>query len=118
MTVADKLNEYFTAIGSDLVDAIDTHGKPIFSSYLQNASVTNFTYTNSDEVLTLINGLKPKHSSGHDEILSMLLKDIRVVIPPTLSVIINQSLCTGVFPDKLKIAKVIPLFKKRRQIFD
>ena len=63
-------------------------------------------------MLTLINGLKPKHSSGHDVISSKLLKDIGVVIAPTLSVIINQSLCTGVFPDKLKIAKVIPLFKK------
>ena len=64
------------------------------------------------QVLTLINGLKSKHSSGHDEILSKLLKDIGVVIAPTLSVIMSQSLCTGVFPDKLKIAKVIPLFKK------
>ena len=112
-TIANKFNEYFTAIGSDLADAIDISGKPIFSSYLRNASVTNFifTYTNSDEVLTLINGLKPKHSSGHDEISSKLLNDIGVVIAPTLSVI-NQSLCTGVFPDKLKIAEVIPLFKK------
>ena len=74
--------------------------------------LTNFTFTNSDEVLTLINGLKPKLSSGHDVISSTLLNDIGVVIAPTLSVIINQSLCTGVYPDKLKIAKVIPLFKK------
>ena len=29
-----------------------------------------------------------------------------------LTLIINQSLSTGVFPDKLKIAKVIPLYKK------
>ena len=29
-----------------------------------------------------------------------------------LTVIINQSLLTGIFPDKLKIAKVIPLYKK------
>ena len=67
MTIANKFNEYFIAIGSDLADAIDTSGKPIFSSYLRNASVTNFTftYTNSDEVLTLINDLKPKHSPGH-----------------------------------------------------
>ena len=79
-----------------------------------DTSVTNFTftYTNSDEVLTLINGLKPKHSSRHDEISSKLVKYIGVVIAPTLSVMINQSLCTGVFQDKLKIAKVIPLFKK------
>ena len=29
-----------------------------------------------------------------------------------LSIIINQSLCTGIFPDKLKIARLIPLYKK------
>ena len=29
-----------------------------------------------------------------------------------LTLIINQSLSTGVFPDKLKTAKVIPLYKK------
>ena len=29
--------------------------------------------------------------------------------------IVNQSLCTGIFPDRLKIAKVIPLFKKGDQ---
>ena len=30
-----------------------------------------------------------------------------------LSIIVNQSLCTGIFPDKLKIEKVIPLYKKQ-----
>ena len=41
-----------------------------------------------------------------------LLKDIGYIIAPTLSVIINQPLYTGIFPKQLKIAKVIPLFKK------
>ena len=34
------------------------------------------------------------------------------ILAPTLSVIINQSLYTGIFPDKLKVAKVLPLLKK------
>jgi hypothetical protein len=41
-----------------------------------------------------------------------LLKNISCFICPALSFIINQSLNTGIFPDKLKIAKVVPLFKK------
>ena len=36
---------------------------------------------------------------------------INILIKP-ITIIINQMLETGVFPDKLKVAKVIPLFKK------
>ena len=58
-----------------------------------------------------INNLKPKCSAGHDGISSKLLKNIAQIIAPTLTIIINQSLYTGIFPEKLKIAKVTPLFK-------
>ena len=37
---------------------------------------------------------------------------INEVIAPPLALIINQSLLTGIFPTSLKLAKVIPLFKK------
>ena len=48
----------------------------------------------------------------NDNISTNLLKEIEHVISRPLSIIINQSLCTGIFPDKLKIAKAIPLYKK------
>ena len=41
-----------------------------------------------------------------------LLKLIKNEICESVMLIINQSLTTGIFPNKLKIAKVIPLFKK------
>ena len=34
------------------------------------------------------------------------------IVAYPLSIIINQSLCTGLFPNRLKLAKVIPLYKK------
>ena len=113
-SIANKFNEYFTSVGSNLANAIDTRGKPACTSHLRVPSITtfNFTYTNSEEVGILINNLKPKQSAGHDSISSKLLKDIS----PTLSVIINQSLYTGLFPKQLKIAKVIPLFKKGEEV--
>ena len=42
----------------------------------------------------------------------MLLKHLAPVLYKPLTFIINQSLLTGIFPDKLKLAKVIPLYKK------
>ena len=47
-----------------------------------------------------------------------LLKLIKNEICESVTLIINQSLTTGIFPNKLKIAKVIPLFKKVIYTFD
>ena len=55
--------------------------------------------------------LKPKTDSGIDEISTKLLRDtVEKVIEP-LTYIINKSLDTGIIPDDLKIAKVIPIYK-------
>ncbi|KAI0212247.1 hypothetical protein LSAT2_002846, partial [Lamellibrachia satsuma] len=50
-------------------------------------------------------------SSGFDGISSKLLKIIEPAIIKSLTLVINQVINTGIFPDKLKIAKVIPIFK-------
>ena len=42
----------------------------------------------------------------------ILLKRLATHVVSPLTVMINQSLCTGIFPEKLKVAKVIPLYKK------
>ena len=81
-SIAHKVNEYLTSVGSNLANAIDTRGKPAYTSYLRVPLITtfNFTYANSDEVHILINNLKPKQSAGHDSISSKLLKDICHII--------------------------------------
>ena len=40
-------------------------------------------------------------------------------IAPILAIIVNQSLCTGIFPSRLKFARVLPLYKNNSpHIFD
>ena len=56
--------------------------------------------------------MHPKASCGFDGISSRLLKLIKPVLTKSFTLIINQILTTGVFPDKLKTAKVIPIYKK------
>ena len=112
--VADKFNEYFTEIGTKLAKSIDTANKAPFNHYLTIpcAASFNFVYTKPDDIEKIIRNLKPKSSAVCDNISTKLLKEIENVISRPLSIIINQSICTGIFPDKLKIAKVIPLYKK------
>ena len=64
------------------------------------------------EVNDIINILNPSKSVGPNSIPIKLLKIIGSSISPVLALIVNQSFQSGIFPDKLKIAKVISLFKK------
>ena len=63
------------------------------------------------DVLDVVRKLKPKTSSGEDEISSkLLMQSIDVIINP-ITHIVNRSLQQGVFPNALKCAKVIPVYK-------
>ncbi len=56
--------------------------------------------------------MKPKTSSGFDKISMKLIKSIKNVLAEPLTIVINQMLNTGIFPDLLKIAKISPIYKK------
>ena len=56
--------------------------------------------------------LRTNKSYGHDGISMRLLKFLLPAVIKPLTIVINQSLATGIFPDKLKIAKVMPFLKK------
>ena len=85
-----------------------------FMNYLQNPILHNFTFKPISEgtTINILYSLKPKFTCGNDGISTKLLKAIKQEICKPLTIIINQSLATGIFPDPLKIAKVIPRYKK------
>ena len=114
LNIADKFNEDFTEIGPSLASEIDVSNKSPFNTYLTSPCTSSFhlQYTNPSGILKIIQGLKPKTSAGYDHLSSKVLKDIADIVSTPLRIIINQSLCSGIFPSKLKIANVILLFKK------
>ena len=63
------------------------------------------------EVLNGLARLKAGKSCGLANIPSFLLETAAVVIAPTLSFFIYHSFELGLFPDSMKEAKVIPVFK-------
>ena len=60
----------------------------------------------------IISDLSTKDSYGHDAISTKLLKYISNEICKPLTLVVNQCLQTGIFPDNMKLAKVIPIYKK------
>ena len=81
---------------------------------MHSPSISKFQFkqTNPNEIISVINNLPMKTSSGHDKISCIILKEIKDIIAQPLSLVVNQAFNTGVFPSKLKLAKVIPLYKK------
>ena len=113
--IADEFNTFFSNIGSTLSESIKLDDSTLaFTDYLDNPTEHRFSFSKitEKETLTIINNLKSKNSSGNDEISNRLLKSIKSEISKPLTIIINQSLETRIFPDALKVAKVKPLFKK------
>ena len=113
--IADQFNILFSNIGSTLSDSIEINDNTLdFTNYLNNSTEHRFNFKtiSENENLSIINKLKSKNSSGKDEISNKLLKSIKVEIANPLTIIINQSLKTGIFPEALKIAKVKLLCKK------
>ena len=62
--------------------------------------------------MQIINNLPNKSSCGFDGISTIVMKSMKNLILTSLTLIINQIINTGVFPNKLKIAKITPIFKK------
>ena len=64
-----------------------------------------------DECSAIIDAMKITNE-GKNNLPIRLLKANKDIFSPVISEIVNQSISTGVFPDQLKIATVIPVFKK------
>ena len=112
--IANQFNNYFSNIGKLLASNIHCDDTNSFKKYLTKSCKSSFEMKNttSSEICTIIKNLKPKNSSGYDQISANMLKLLEPILTPAITLIINQSINTGIFPEKLKIAKVVPVFKK------
>ena len=98
-----------------MANSITVTNKTNHNDYLKIKIDTAFHFqrkVDENHLLNIINNLTPKTSSGIDNLSIKHIKVIKNELVKPLTLITNQTLCTGIFPDKLKIAKVIPIFKK------
>ena len=110
--IANMYNDYFINIGKNL--ATNLNGNISYKNYLKMPSKTtcHLERVTTSDVENIIDKLKTKSSSGYDGISNTILKSIKSVIINPLTLIINQMVETGIFPDVLKISKVIHIYKK------
>ena len=61
-----------------------------------------FRQINTTDISKVIDKLKSKSSTGIDNLSTILLKKVKSCLLGPLTLIVNQSLTTGIFPEVLK----------------
>ena len=73
--------------------------------------LSSFTHVTAEELKTITKCFKDGKAPGADNIpISIVEKTLDLILDPLLSTI-NLPLPSGFFPDRLKISKIIPIFK-------
>jgi hypothetical protein len=114
--IANEFNDFFTSIGVKISETVKpTHIKPEdYMPVLQNIQELDLGTTNQVHVCDIIKSLQPKNSMDIDGISTKLLKYLAIELSWPLAHIFNLSLTTGIFPDRLKSSRTVPIFKAGR----
>ena len=123
--IAEDFNKYFSGVADTIHKQIKkncinpnpktksnnymTYMSMAFESPFPNIQIKKTTY---NEIEKVIGSLKASQAQGYDDISNNILKACKTFISVPLSYLCNRILFEGVFPDRLKYATVMPVYKK------
>jgi hypothetical protein len=112
--IAELFNLYFVEIVKKLVDQnSETHITYNMTNLkLSTCPETIFVNPVSDVEIERVINFKGKHSSGFDDVPDLVIKKCTKFIKKPLADISNASFESGIFPDRLKLSVIKPLYKK------
>ena len=115
LNIANVLNKHFASVGPTLANNLPS-AKRHFGDFLKTTkspqSSFAFNLVTPEEVRSEISCIPKNKSHGLYSCPTPLLKCSSNVISGILADILNISISTGVYPSKLKMAKIIPIFKQ------
>ncbi|XP_030749223.1 uncharacterized protein LOC115877204 [Sitophilus oryzae] len=111
---ANAFNKYFSTIGQQLAAQIKHVPDGRFTEEEVSESIFLEPTTHSELKSVIIN-LKSFSAPGDDGITKSDLITCFSIIENPLIKLINDALETGIYPEELKIGKIIPIYKKGPQ---
>ena len=111
--IANVFNNYFTNVPLELDENVpNTYLNPLhFINTDLNSSLVNFEPCTPIEVSSIMGNLKITKQDKNSVPIRLMLAN-RDVLSIVISDMINQAMRDGMFPSSLKIAKIIPIYKK------
>ena len=110
--IMSEFNKYFVSVASKLNETKYSclQSKPDFKIFLKNRVKNNIEFCNItvSEIDDIIKNFNPNKCSDFSP---RLLKLIMHSLSPILKYLLNICMHCGIFPNQLKVAKVLPLYK-------
>ena len=99
----NKINTAYGNRKNELSNDTFLRGNYVHSLYLAPTDVS--------EINCLLNEINVNKSSGPDGIRPTVIKSVTQYISPILVHIFNNSMQSGIIPESLKVAQIIPIYK-------
>ncbi|XP_065658644.1 uncharacterized protein LOC136083166 [Hydra vulgaris] len=108
--IAEEFNKYFVSVGPNFANLIHKPNNPITNLYFPSNSYLNYFELSFEEFENAFKMLKLNKSVGPDGVNGNIIISSFDVLKDVLFKIFSISI-KGIFPQSLKIAKVIPILK-------
>ena len=117
LNIAQSFNKYFTNVGPSLANQIKQlphadHRLFMGEQVQQSMFLSMVTET---EILKIVNNFKNKTSKDFNNVKMSSVKSLIPALIRPMTHICNLSLLTGIFPNNMKVAKIIPIFKSGKE---
>ena len=119
-TNAETFKDFFSNLASNLVAKLpmpsNKFGMETVKNYYKdkNLEQNNFVFkpTNIKVILKLLEDINSTKAAGIDNLAGKFLKDGASILAVPISDLCDLSIATSIFPERCKIAKLKPLYKK------
>lgn len=110
--IANSFNDYFVNIGNRIASNLPLSDCSYHSFLRDRCSHSLFLNpVTQAEIANMINKFPTGKAPGWDGLSYFVIKKARNALATPLALLFNQSISQGVFPDDLKIGKVVPIHK-------
>ena len=114
MEISNCFNDYFNKVGHSVVSNFPNYFAICAKDFLINRVTSSIFLepASTNKIFNINNELNINHAAGYDDISYYFIKLFSSVLTPVLSTLVNSAMTLGIFLEKLKLSKIIPLFKK------
>ena len=107
------MNKYFSSIGHNVASKMPNLKEKCFDYLLKSRNADSFFFNpvTQTEIDSEIMNTPFNKSHGLYSFRTRILRSTRHILSHLLSALVNMSVEQGIYPSKLKLAKVIPIYK-------